>query len=235
LPQRCLNGNGFVVSKTGYQWVNLLSPEKSKTVVTADLALASSGELKGKLKIDRSGYDALGTRKKYFSKGESEYLKDFLGTRPWEVSKSDFENAKEINKAFTESHEVVVNDYVTVVGDMLYLNPFILFREDANPFKLEKREYPVDFGALVEKVYLGKYAIPEGFQVDELPKSRVLVMPDKSAIYVYNVTQIGNTINILSNLQINKTVFAQQEYPNLREFYSQMVAKQAEQIVLKKK
>jgi hypothetical protein len=35
-------------------------------------------------------------------------------------------------------------------------------------------------------------------------------------------------------MSINKGVFAQDEYPNLREFYNQMVAKQAEQIVLKK-
>jgi len=152
-----------------------------------------------------------------------------------EVTKSEFQNAKEISKTFTESHEVVVSDYVMAVADVLYLNPFIVFREEANPFKLEKRLYPVDFDTQVEKMYLGKYTIPEGFQVDELPKSRVLVMPDKSAKYSYSVTQFGNTINISSNLQINKTLFTQEEYPGLREFYNQVIAKQAEQIVLKKK
>ena len=32
-----------------------------------------------------------------------------------------------------------------------------------------------------------------------------------------------------------RSIFDQTEYPNLREFYNQVVAKQAEQIVLKKK
>jgi hypothetical protein len=36
-------------------------------------------------------------------------------------------------------------------------------------------------------------------------------------------------------LQVNKSLFMQEEYPDLREFYSLVVAKQAEQIVLKKK
>jgi len=36
-------------------------------------------------------------------------------------------------------------------------------------------------------------------------------------------------------LQINKSLFIQDEYPHLREFYNRVVAKQAEQIVLKKK
>jgi len=32
----------------------------------------------------------------------------------------------------------------------------------------------------------------------------------------------------LSNLQINRSLFVQDEYPNLREFYNQVVAKHAE-------
>jgi hypothetical protein len=42
-------------------------------------------------------------------------------------------------------------------------------------------------------------------------------------------------INITSHLQINKSLFIQDEYPHLREFYTRVVAKQTEQIVLKKK
>jgi len=36
-------------------------------------------------------------------------------------------------------------------------------------------------------------------------------------------------------LSINKPMFIQVDYPILREFYNHVVAKQAEQIVLKKK
>jgi hypothetical protein len=35
-------------------------------------------------------------------------------------------------------------------------------------------------------------------------------------------------------MSINKAMFVQDEYPILREFYNQMIAKQTEQIVLKK-
>jgi len=55
LPERCLNGSGFVVSKDGYQWVKLQSTTKSKTMVNADLVLSEAGDLKGKLQIDRGG------------------------------------------------------------------------------------------------------------------------------------------------------------------------------------
>jgi len=36
-------------------------------------------------------------------------------------------------------------------------------------------------------------------------------------------------------MSINRSLFSQDEYANLREFYSQVVAKQAEQVVFKRK
>jgi hypothetical protein len=49
------------------------------------------------------------------------------------------------------------------------------------------------------------------------------------------VAQTESYITVTSSFQLNKNLFTQEEYPNLREFYTQVVAKQTEQIVLKKK
>jgi len=65
--------------------------------------------------------------------------------------------------------------------------------------------------------------------------TKVLALPGNAGRYTYSVTQVGNLINVVSNFQINKSIFTQGEYPGLREFYNQVVAKQAEEIVLKKK
>ena len=56
LPERCLNGKGFLVSKEGFQWLALQTPGKSRTIVNADVAMTESGELNGKLTIERTGY-----------------------------------------------------------------------------------------------------------------------------------------------------------------------------------
>ena len=63
----------------------------------------------------------------------------------------------------------------------------------------------------------------------------LISLPENAASYVYNVMQTGNQITFTSMFHINRSLFTQLEYPNLREFYNQVVAKQAEQIVLKKK
>ena len=236
LPERCLNGSGFVVSATaGHSWIPLKSPIKSKTYYNADLTLSAGGELKGKVQADRSGYYAHSGRKKFFTKGEGDYVKDFIGSKSWVVEKSVFTNAKEISESFKELHEVVINDHVISSDAVIYINPFVVLQEEENPFKLEKREYPVDFGSPMEKLYMCKITIPEGYIVDELPQSRLLKLPDNAARYTYSLTQTGNTITLTSDLQINNSLFTQDEYPHLREFYNLVVAKQAEQIVLKKK
>ncbi len=235
LPERCLNGKGFVVSDKGFKWIPLKSSVKSRTLYSADLALSPEGELKGKLQIDRSGYFAQRDRKKYITKGEGDYVKDFIAGRPWTVAKSQFVNTREISEAFKEIHEVVINDHIVASESILYINPFVEMQETENPFKSEKREYPVDFGSPHETIYMCKIQIPPGYIIDEIPQSQILKLPDNAAKYTYSITQMGSTLSFTSNLQINNSLFTQEEYPNLREFYNQIVAKQAEQIVLKKK
>lgn len=235
LPERCLNGNGFVVSKSGFQWTKLQSSSRSRTVVVVDLPSVSAEELKGKLQIDRTGYGALKARKKYQASGEAQYVKDFIDNNSWEFTKSGFENVKEIQQTLKESHDIIIKDHVSSAGDILYISPFILFRESENPFKLEKREYPVDFGSAFDVIYTFKIAIPDTHAPEEIPVSKAFMLPSNAGKYFYSSTVTGSTITITSSLSISKSLFTQEEYPNLREFYNQVVAKQAEQIVLKKK
>ena len=77
-------------------------------------------------------------------------------------------------------------------------------------------------------------SLPEGYAVDELPEELVIALPENAAIYSYTVKQSGNTIQLVSQLEIKKMKFYAQEYPHLREFFNQIVSKQQEQIVLRK-
>lgn len=234
LPERCLNGRGFAIAKDAGRWVPLLSPLKTRTYIASDLVLSPDGELKGKLDFERMGYDAVSCRKTYFSKGETDYIKGVHEGKNWELTKTAFQNTEEIQQPFKESHELTINEHATAAGDVIYINPFVTGRITENPFKLENREYPVDFGRPYEVTVVTKIGIPEGYVIEEMPPSKVYMMADKSGRYIYNLTQVGNTITFTSSLTINSALYTQVEYPNLREFFNQVVAKQNEQIVLKK-
>ena len=71
-------------------------------------------------------------------------------------------------------------------------------------------------------------------KLEEVPQNKILMLPGNAAKFVYSVSVNGNTISVVRTFQINKSLFVQDEYPNLREFYNQVVAKQNEQVVLKK-
>jgi hypothetical protein len=235
LPERCLNGEGLVISKTNHRWISLETKVKSKTVVNGELLLSESGDLSGKLNFTRDGYDANRMRKDFLAKGEETYVKEFLGARSWEVEKSEFQNIRELESPAKELHNLTIHEHSTVAGDVIYLNPFVSSQISTNPFTPATREYPVDFGSAQEKMYMCKITIPDGYVIDETPKSKVIALPGNAAKYVYNMVVFGNVINFTSNFQVNRNIFTQIEYPDLREFYAQVVAKQAEQIVLKKK
>lgn len=70
-----------------------------------------------------------------------------------------------------------------------------------------------------------KMTVPDGYLFDEVPKSKMLVLPGNAAKCLFDVAQNGNTLNITGSMMINKNLFLQEGYPNLREFYNQVVAK----------
>jgi hypothetical protein len=235
LPERCLNGQGLVVSKAGHSWVPLTPKQRSRNVYNADMTLSAQGELTGKIRLERSGYFARECRKNYITKGEAEYVKGAIANRPWTVTKTEFANTKDIAENFKEFHDVTMADNAASGGDVIYLNPFFDLQEKENPFKSQTREYPVDFGSPLEKLYMCKITIPDGFVVDELPQPRILKLGENTAKYTYTISQSGNTLTLMSQFLVNSSMIPQTEYPHLREFYDLIVAKQAEQIVLKKK
>lgn len=234
LPARALNGNGFMISKEGYKWVNLQAPGRNRFVTNTELVVSDT-EIKGKIKFERTGYAAHTHRKNYLGKGEADYLKALQEEYLMEVQKSEFVNVKELQESFKESHDVVMHDQVTASGDMLYFNPLLSLRMTENPFKSETRNYPVNYGSGFENLVISKFTLPEGYAIEELPPSKAYTLPGNAGRFTYSVTQAGNSIQVLSSLQINRSLIVQDEYPNLREFYSRVVAKHAEQVVLKKK
>jgi uncharacterized protein YfkK (UPF0435 family) len=118
---------------------------------------------------------------------------------------------------------------------MLYFTPIIGDAIKENPFKIEKRNYPIDYGFNTKITSIYQFTVPEGFEITETPKSITFSLPNRDAQYMYSVNIIGNKIQVMSLFSINKPVFQSSEYEALKNFYDIVIAKQKEQIVLKKK
>lgn len=234
LPEKCLNGQGMVVNGQHSVWVKLEPKIRSRTVVDTELRLGVDGEMKCEVKFSLEGYPAFSKRQSYLANGEEEHVKQFLEGKSWVINEKHFENVENISEPFRELYQVTIDDQLSSGENVLYIRPMMLNQGNSNPFKLVERAYPVDFGSPFEKVFIFKVEVPSGYKIDELPEPKMIMLPGNAARFIFSSAQNGNTVNITSMLSINKAIYTQLEYPNLREFYNQVVAKQEEQIILKK-
>ncbi|MBC5775500.1 DUF3857 domain-containing protein [Pontibacter sp. KCTC 32443] len=233
LPVRALNGEGYLIKKKAHRWVEL-KPTIYSQFITTDVTLKENGDMAGQATESAGGYYALSLRKTLADEGEEKFaerLSREVGN--YKLSKPVFENRDKVGEALNIKYSITANGNGQS-NEVIYLNPLMGHGEKENPFKLNERLYPVDFASPQDETIITKYTIPAGYVMDEAPKNVSVSLPENGGKFMYMVQQDGNTIQVMSRININKSVFFAQEYPYLKEFYNQIIAKHAEQIVLKK-
>jgi hypothetical protein len=203
----------------------------------AALTLNTEGGLSGDINLTYSGYDAHELRKIIKDVGMDKFVqrltKELVSEGKLESHK--FENTDFLSDApLKGAFKITTTAFVNKTDDKIYVNPMLSFAEKENPFKAEERKYEVDFGAAHDKFFQMTLTLPEGYKVEEAPKSARLQMPEGSAKFEYLVDVKDNKISINTKLTFKRTSFYTDEYPLLKQFYAQMLAKMGEQIVLSK-
>lgn len=235
LSEKCLNGRGWGVIESGGKWVDLLPVRGYRSSSQMDIAFDTEA-MNATLKISKESYASFSDRAKILEEGEEKYSESFSAkNEEWEVISSSFENIKNVNEPLIESYELTVDSEIEEAGNLYFFNPLVMGQMEENPFKSEQRVYPVDFTYPRYEAHVVKFTIPEGYEVEESPETKTLALPGKKGRFIYSVTVSGNVISVTSLVDIKKHLFLPEEYPYLREFFSQVVQKQSEQIVLKKK
>lgn len=118
-------------------------------------------------------------------------------------------------------------------GDLIYVNPMIFPDETKNPFTSVERKFPVEFPHPQIIRIEATLQIPEGYVVEELPRSMRLVL-DKNISMAYMVQQDNMTLRTTYLFMVNNALFLADKYEQLRSFWEQVVEKNNTQIVLKR-
>jgi hypothetical protein len=192
---------------------------------------ANSGSL---LQVNSRGYMACENRENFRTKGSEQYIRETKEEiKNCRIDSVKIENT-EITDPFKLSYNLELQELDPNSGNLTFFNVLLGLGEAANPLAPEKREYPVDFGCPVKDSYIFIFDIPDGYSVESLPEKVVLALPENGGTFKFTVSQVGNKIAVNSIFSLTKTFYVMSEYPDLREFYARMIAKQAEKIVLKK-
>ena len=234
LTAGCYNGQARVVNAQAKEinlTADLLNESESTSVI---LNGDANGEWTGKVVNQLGEQQSLETRGR-MKENREEFVKSIARGYQNDVN---IENLKIDSIENLEAPIKLKYDiaYKSDLADMLYINPVLAGNYKQNPFKSSQRQYPVEIPYKGSESYSIVLTIPAGYKVDEVPKSQVLLMDEKgSANFEYKVSRpSSNTISVQTRFVLNKTTFQPTEYETLREFFSQLVAKQSEQIVLKK-
>lgn len=237
LPERALNNSGRVIySKEKTEEISLVTDKKDIKKVFQQLKLNPDLTITGERVVSYQDYGAFEKRKDLAGfNSQSDYLKDceskFSGLI---INNCEISNRDSIYKKLTENWSFRINRHVQDMGDILMLNLNVFEQLHENPFKLEKRVYPVHYPYCSTQSNTVILKIPKGYEVSEIPSSTRVLLPNNAGSFLINYRTQNNTIVMNCKICIDKLVFLPEEYPLLREFFTQIVKKQAEPVILKR-
>lgn len=233
LPIKCYNGSGRLIDETAPDIIPI-SPDSLQEGKVTSVFMINDG--KGGIEASFSSqlgyYESVALREKLEKKIESDFFSEIKKSYSFDVELS---NAAIDSLNNVEYPAVVHYDFKFKPDeDIIYLNPMLTEATKSNPFKSLQRLYPVEMPYKSSEVYIFKMEIPEGYKVDEIPKSARVKLNEDEGMFEFIVSNNGKEIQMRSKIILNKATFLPEDYETLRNFFDYIVKKHNEQIVLKK-
>ncbi len=237
LPFRALNHYGRVMDfeKDSY-WYDFRPQTMSKYQARAQVNFdVGQNKAEGVVDLLSTGYSAVATRKALEELDEETYMDRFEEDFEGDIKITFHEVRKELSDEEKVSERFKFEMANVIKGDMLYLDPFLIHFFDQNPFLLDKRNYPVDFGYPRNYKYSINIGIPQGYAVHGLPEKQVVQLGDKLVILQFSHLQDANQLNLVFDLSLNSSHINPEDYENLKTVFKHVIQIQNNTLVVFKK
>jgi len=236
LPVRVLNWNGRLIRSNGTSAsVDLEPKSNSKDIVNILASIDTQGKVTGKIREQHFDYKAFVHRASYNNLAKDNYLekleKEYSGI---EIGDYESLNNKDLTKPIVENYSFQHNSISELIGDKIYFSPMLHFTEKENPFKEDKREYPVDFVFPQQFKYTFTITIPDNYVIESIPTPISIQMQENISSFKYNIVNAGKQVQVNVSLDINYSSIPADYYETLKNFYKTMIEKQNEKVVLRK-
>jgi len=236
LPLRDINWNGRLIRKNGSSTsVNLIPVKPSAKIVNLNIVLNEDGEGEGMLRKKLTNLNALNYRDAYGKLQDEDIISKIEGKYSGiEIGDFKVSNKDNCYKDLLEMYKFSTENVADIVASKMYLRPLLFNSVTVNPFKIETREYPIDFGTPISEKNTVSITIPGGYKVVSKPEDLGISLPNEYGFYKFKVMVVGNRITTQTQLEIKTPVYPAASYAEIRDFYNQIVYKNLERIVLEK-
>ncbi|MFT3702572.1 MAG: DUF3857 domain-containing protein [Agriterribacter sp.] len=234
LLNECYNGHARAIfpdtTKAVYLNADSLIVKKITTVLIQG---NKPGEWAGHFTTNMGYYESFETREKIKEAGEETFFKTVQSAynNEVEIKEKKIEGLKDLDESLKVEYDFNIHEN----DDIVYFNPMMNEGYKDNFFKAAERLYPVEMPYPIDETYVLNFEIPDNYVVEDLPKPAKINLGEKSGFFEYIIDKSDGTVRLRSRLKLNRANYFPQEYNDLREFFSYVVKKHAEPIVLKKK
>jgi Domain of Unknown Function with PDB structure (DUF3857) len=239
LPYYEQDSFALLVNDKGGELVHLpvSSPELNKFQRTAKLKLMPDGSLQGEVEEVRSGFRAMEGREYLQNRTDHDrkkIIEYFLGSdlSNFQVESFDLQNANDIDKDLVLRYKFTASRYAKSAGPLLLVRPRVV-GEMAGAFDGTKpRHYAYEFDAPFLSSDSIEIALPDGFQVDELPDPAKAVYP--FAEYKSKTEAAGNVLRYTREYKMGTTLVPVEHVDQLKRVFAQIAVDEKNMAVLKK-
>lgn len=232
IPARCINDQGLIINESETEeWLTLCSMAASSMKKSFSVAWTDDLSLQVRSLFSYREYEALRMRNKYYN--DKEEVQDMLKTKGFECVDSliQIKNAEDKTKAYNLSF--AFDDETEIIGEKIYFSPFFNECLDEVPFKQKERSYPIDMMYPRSRTFVSMINIPEGYEVDVLPKDRTI----NTEFYAmkYKVLMVGKMIKVDFYYTFKYPLYSAAMYSDIKFCYQEIVKKGNEKVVFIKK
>jgi Domain of Unknown Function with PDB structure (DUF3857) len=237
IPYDILNTTGLILkpdSSAIYTLLYLKAENPSRKVVFVNADISADGKMSGTTQVNDFSYHKADAIRMYKTDGEQKY-KDYLrdDDNNLKIASLKLDNMEVDSLPLTENIDFKL-DLTGSDENYIYFSPNLFTGLNSNPFISEQRLADINLKFLRNYSINGRYKMPDGFKIESLPKSVVLVMPDTSITFKRVVAEQEGYVIAHYQINFKKSYYPKEDYPALRAFYKQFHEMLNEQIVLKK-
>ena len=234
LPFRALNHYGRVMDfKNESYWQDILPEGKNISQVRVQMIFnPETRKTEGVMNILNTGYNAVYKRKLIDQQSEEAYLDELEKNTTGEFFINEYGLVAERSEDKQVAERIKFDLDNAIQGDKVYFNPFLTHFFESNPFKLETRDYPIDFGYPRAYRYQMNINIPAGYIVSEVPESVEVNLNQSIVDLKLHVRQSKEQVGISYMLSLRHTHFMPEDYDALKQIFSKAVELQKNSLII---
>lgn len=228
LPPRDWNQFGILMAKEKVQQLSMVNSKPSFTYLTVDAKINDDGSVSGSYSDKDTGTYAMFAKEnyddnadKYKKQYKENFAVDFTNIDSKVLENGDFESTMKFSS----------ENMIDKIGKKIIINPMLFLNKTSNEFdQTDERKYPIDFISPYTRVKKVVLEIPEGYAIEEMPKSKRIVTEDKEIEYNYIIEQKGNKLEIVSTTKVSSADYPKEYYPAFKQIWG-VASKQENQVI----